>query len=131
VHLLALGVVTMDRREAPRFNLSVPVSFMWTIPGVGVRSGTGTTRNVSLQGLFVVTDIRPVAGSFVRLRVMLRSSSGLDLVLRARGTVLRVESAGDSTSGVGFAATTTRYVFEKLRQRASTGDSARKNSVKS
>jgi hypothetical protein len=121
----------MDRREAPRFDLSVPVNFMWTIPGVGARSGTGTTRNASLEGLFVVTDTRPVAGSFIRLRVMLRSSFGSDLVLRARGTVVRVESAGNSTPLAGFAATTSRYVFEKLGQRAPGANGVRRDLAKS
>lgn len=104
----------MDRREDPRFNLNVPVRFMWKNAGADEQSGMGRTRDISFRGVFVVADACPPAGSAIRMKVLLPSSAGgSDLVMRTRATVLRVESTDDSGSGSGFAAVTKRYALEK------------------
>jgi hypothetical protein len=104
----------MDRREDPRFNLNVPVRFLWKVPATEPRSGTGTTRDASLKGVFVFTDACPPVGSAVRLNVMLPSAAGgSELVMRAQATVVRVESTNGAKALAGFAAATKRYVIEK------------------
>jgi hypothetical protein len=107
----------MDRRADPRFNLNVPVQFTWKIPGVGPELGNGKTRDVSLRGVFVFADVCPPAGSAVRVNVLLPSGAGdSNLVMRARATVVRVESTEVSESGAGFAAVTKRYLLEKYHE---------------
>jgi PilZ domain len=104
----------MDRRYDPRFTLSVPVRFMWKLRGTEPQSGKGSTRDVSLRGGFVISDTCPPVKSPVRLNMMLPSTDGhAELVLRARATVVRVESTRDSASLVGFAVATKGCVLEK------------------
>jgi PilZ domain-containing protein len=104
----------MDRRHDPRFNLNVPVRFMWEIRGTEPQSGKGSTRDVSLRGVFVISDTCPPARSSVRLNMMLSSTDGhADLVMRVRATVVRVESTDDSASLAGFAVATKGYVLER------------------
>jgi hypothetical protein len=102
----------MDRREVARFDLSVPVHYTWKVAGAQA-DGQGKTRDISLLGIFVITDACPSAGSGVRLNVLLRSGTGdSNIVLRATATVVRVESPEDSDGVRGFAAMTENYVLE-------------------
>jgi hypothetical protein len=113
------GVPQMDRREARRFNLSVPVRFMWKNHGASAESGSGKTRDISFRGLFILADGCPPVGSTIRAKVMLPSLEGSDLFIRIRATVLRVEPTDASEYAGGFAAVTKKYALERPHQERS------------
>jgi hypothetical protein len=107
------GVARMDRRKALRFNLNVPVRFMWKYHGRRAESATGETRDISFRGLFVVSDACPPVGSTIKARVTLPTPGGLDLVMRLKATVLRVEAVVADKYAGGFAALTKKYALER------------------
>lgn len=112
-------VARTDRREALRFDLNVPVRFMWKSPGASAESGSGKTRDISFKGLFILADACPPVGSTIRAKVMLPSPGGSDLVIRIRATVLRVEPTDASEYAGGFAAVTKKYALERSHQERS------------
>jgi hypothetical protein len=104
----------MDRRRDPRFPLEASVDFTWSSTGGQQQTAKGRTRNISLRGLFVFTDVFPAVGTVVMFNVTLPSlTEGLELVLRATGTVTRIESVESCEPPVGFAAATKKKVFKR------------------
>jgi hypothetical protein len=112
-------VPRMDRREALRFNLNVPIRFMWKNHGTSAESGSGKTRDISFKGLFVLADVCPPVGSAIRGKVMLPSPGGSDLVIRIKAVVLRVEPTDVNEYAGGFAALTKKYSLERRHQERS------------
>jgi hypothetical protein len=106
----------MDRREALRFNLNVPVHFIWKNNNASEEVGLGETRDISFRGLFVRCDACPPVGNTIQAKVMLPSPGGSDLVMRIRATVLRVESTDSDEYTAGFAAVTKKYALERRRE---------------
>jgi hypothetical protein len=75
-----------ERRSAERFRVSLPVE---------TDRGFGVTRDVSLSGLYLVTDERLSPGDDLDLVVGLAESGGsFPFRLALRGKVVRVEAAG-------------------------------------
>ena len=106
----------MDRREALRFNLNVPVQFFWKNHLATEEVGLGETRDISFRGLFVSCDKCPSAGNAIQAKVMLPSPGGSDLVLRIRANVLRVETTDSDEYPAGFAAVIKKYALERRRE---------------
>jgi hypothetical protein len=98
----------MERRSARRFNLEAPVQFSWGVPGSGVGSEDGRTRDISIQGMFVLATTCPPEGSLLRMSVSLPTCAGdSGLEMHADATVVRVEGS-DEKDDPGFAAITKR-----------------------
>lgn len=98
----------MERRVGRRFNLEAPVQFTWRLPGSGIASEGGRTRDVSLRGIFVLAGTCPPEGSALRMTVLLPPSiGGSGLEMEADATVVRVEGCGNEDCP-GFAAITKR-----------------------
>ena len=95
----------MERRRARRFALGVPVVFQWedeVQPSVG---GGGFTRDISVNGLFVLTACpAPPLASNLDLTVLLPSlnAKGPGMLLRASGSVVRVQPTREGV-GIGIA----------------------------
>jgi hypothetical protein len=106
----------MDRRRDPRFTLEASVDFAWMACGEQ-HMGRGKTRDISLHGLFVFSDVCPPAGTEMRLNVTLPlAAGGLGLVLRAKvATVARVDPIGHSAPQTGFAAIAKKYRLERVK----------------
>jgi PilZ domain len=101
----------MERRGWRRFNLQAPVQFTWRLPGSGVASEDGRTRDISVRGVFVLASTCPPEGSVLRMRVSLPGWPGdSSLEMQADATVVRVEDSG-SEDCPGFAAITKRCLY--------------------
>jgi hypothetical protein len=97
----------MERREGRRFNLNAPVQFTWRVPGSGIASEGGTTRDISVRGLFVLATTCPPEGSTLRVSVLLPAYTGDGrLEMKADAMVVRVEDTGGTRLPSGFAAVT-------------------------
>ena len=85
---------SLERRSATRFNLSLPIIIQDPL-----RSGeiTGLSRNISSQGIYLTTDRELTVGSTIKLSFTLpitlpaQGSAGVEVFIRARGRVLRVD----------------------------------------
>ena len=98
----------LERRAGRRFNLEAPVKFTWRLPGSGVASEGGRTRDISIRGIFVFAGACPPEGSALRMTVLLPATlSDSSLEMRVDATVVRVEGSGTEDCP-GFAAITNR-----------------------
>jgi hypothetical protein len=77
-----------ERRSAERFPVSLSVE---------TDRGAGVTQDVSVSGLFMVTDKRLAVGDHLQLVVTLPDHDhALSIRLGLKGTVTRVEDVGDA-----------------------------------
>lgn len=90
-----------ERRSFIRFGFHTEALFHWKSADGADRSGNGTTRDVSLHGVFITSDACPQEGMVVTVRLAL---SGLHKLrhMELRGRVLRAESI-DAEATYGFA----------------------------
>jgi hypothetical protein len=83
-----------DRRQAARFRIAIPVE---------LEGGMGTTRDVSLSGVFFETDQSFAPGEQISLALVLeRASPGRPVRLECEGRIVRVTRV-DSRIGVAVA----------------------------
>jgi len=83
-----------DRRRAARFQIAIPVE---------LEGGTGTTRDVSLSGVFFETDQSFAPGEEIRLALLLeRASPTRPVRLQCEGRIVRV-TRFDGRIGVAVA----------------------------
>jgi PilZ domain len=99
----------VERREARRFNLSLPL--LLRFPGEqAAPESAATTRNVSFRGLYFVAS--SVQGADSRIEFILTLPDQLtgagDLRIRGFGSVVRTEPQGGQ---VGVALRIERYEF--------------------
>jgi len=89
-----LAIVSGQRRRAAvRYSLRLPVIFRWR-DETGDHTEGGFTRDVALDGAFIVSSNCPPIGCDVRIEVLFPSPYGPSGVLRIEcaGKVMRVES---------------------------------------
>jgi PilZ domain len=108
----------MDRRRHDRYDLIAPVAFFWKDLQRSRTQGKGFMRDLSVGGLFVMTDTLPPADTTLRLEIHLefpRSDSAV--VILAKGQVCRVELSDLVGVNSGFAASTKRLRLHNIRSR--------------
>ena len=94
----------MDRRKHERYDLQAPLSFSWKDLRKIRQRHEGLLSNISGGGLFILTDDPPPKGSQVHVRVSIPTvSPGKELIIRATGEVVRLESAVGAEARTGFA----------------------------
>ncbi len=95
----------MEHRRVARCSLRLPVRFSWRGTGPCRWHGLGFTVNISSEGLYVVAQGRPRAGSKVRFEVLLPSFDGEPPSIRMQGggRVVRIERIPSTLSEWGFA----------------------------
>jgi PilZ domain len=104
----------LELRRSRRFPLSAPVFFCWVDRDGTLHDHSGTTRDVSMAGAFIVADIAPHLGAPIGVDIYLPVDvSGRVVGLHGEGTVARVDGPGQT--GSGFAA-------EVMFQTRSSGD---------
>lgn len=96
--------LTMDRRSHLRFDLRAPVAYTWK-DKEGIRQDSGITRDVSQNGLFIIAHFAPPMGASIRFEVSFVYRDQSQIKMRAKATIVRVETA-DHKNGLGFAAST-------------------------
>jgi hypothetical protein len=116
----------MDRRRHLRFVLSAPVNFICKERYRGECEGSGYTRDVSKQGLFIVTNALVPVGAKVHLEIKFRNPNPqfplFPVVMKARGRVLRVETGAISGRVEGFAVRTGSLDFANEDRAADIGN---------
>ncbi|HKF52918.1 MAG TPA: PilZ domain-containing protein [Candidatus Acidoferrales bacterium] len=100
---------TTDRRNARRFNMSLPVLVRFTHNGE-IEEKVAHTRDVSFRGLYFMMDAPPEEGSSVEIVLTLPQQITLagEVRIRCAARILRVE---DREQACGVAAIIDRYEF--------------------
>jgi PilZ domain len=102
----------MDRRQRERYEVEAPVRFSWKDPKDVRQRCQGLLNDISGGGMFVSTSDSPPTGTRVHLRVALRTVfAGTELIVRAFGQVIRVESSAEAKGRSGFAVTIKKFVL--------------------
>lgn len=98
----------MEMRKEIRYRLDAPAVFTWE--GVGHRrfQGEGITRDVSIQGAFILTATMPPSDCTIQLDLLLPSLAGMKSMMRVTGKarVLRLERRSSDIWIHGFAVVT-------------------------
>lgn len=97
--------MTVERRQNRRYRLRAPVGFSWQTDDGVEEQAQGSTRDISLSGIFVLTPLTLHVGTIVRLEVALPplQASGQGTKLRSQGRVLRQDHAGFAAfADIGF-----------------------------
>ena len=98
----------MDLRKEIRYRLDAPAVFSWE--GLHHRrfQGEGITRDISIQGAFILTATMPPPDSAVQVDLLLPSLTGMKGVMRITGKarVIRMERPSSDTWIHGFAVVT-------------------------
>ena len=90
-----------DRRRAQRYPLELRVE---------LAHGAGVTRDVSIAGVYLVTDQSYGVGAPIEFTLVFGEATAETMVrLRCHGKVIRVEPSGEK---VGVAVTITSYTLE-------------------
>jgi hypothetical protein len=94
----------LERREQTRYSVRALVDFEWIDEGV-IRRGQGITRDISIKGIFIYSEIHPPAKADLLVDVSFRDFTSMptNLQMRAKGLVIRVEPATEPGSQQGFA----------------------------
>ena len=92
----------MELRKTSRYPLDLGVTFQWTNEGQDY-FGTGSTRDISAEGMFVFSENCPPCNAQLTCEVTApRSRSAGSLQIKASGRVVRVEDS-PSVKRRGFA----------------------------
>jgi hypothetical protein len=100
--------------------MNTAVIFQWKGPENQRFQGEGATRDLSVEGVFVLTPTCPPANALVHLEVILPLSDGASKAqMKADMTVLRVDHdiAGNQRSG--FSAVGKGFLLSTFSERAS------------
>jgi len=89
----------MELRKTSRYPLDLGVTFQWTNDDQD-HSGTGSTRDISAEGMFVFSENCPPCNAQLTCEVTApRSRSAGSLQIKASGRVVRVEDSQSGKSG--------------------------------
>jgi len=93
----------LERRRAARYELTIPVAFLWADHDGSALHAEGVTRDISDIGVYVLADKCPPLNSEVRVEVMAVEPGIASAFLKGNMKVLRVEVSPDVRGGCGFA----------------------------
>ena len=98
----------MELRKEIRYRLDAPALFSWQGGRSGCFQGEGITRDISVQGAFIVTATMPPPDSPIQVDLLLPSVSGMKAAVRITGKarVIRVEHPTTNAWVHGFAVET-------------------------
>ncbi len=83
----------VEQRNIKRYYVQAPTLFSWKNTDAKVHTAEGTTRDISMQGLFVTAHECPPAGNHLTIEILLPSLLGgrPGVRLKGDGVVLRVD----------------------------------------
>lgn len=98
----------MEMRKEIRYRLDAPAVFSWQGASYRRLQGEGITRDISVQGAFILTATMPPQNSVVQVDLLLPSLNGMKSMVRITGKarVTRVEHTSGDTWIHGFAVVT-------------------------
>ena len=97
----------MPGREI-RYRLDAPAVFSWETLGHRRLQGEGITRDISVQGAFILTATMPPPDCLVQVDLLLPSLAGMTAMMRISGKarVVRVDYKSSESRVHGFAVVT-------------------------
>jgi hypothetical protein len=98
----------MDMRKEIRYRLDAPAVFSWEGMGRRKLQGEGITRDVSVQGAFILTTTMPPPDCPIQVDLLLPSLTGVSSTMRITGKarVIRVDHPASNAWIRGFAVVT-------------------------
>ncbi len=98
----------MEMRKEIRYQLDAPAVFSWEGARHRRFKGEGVTRDVSVQGAFILTATMPPSDCPIQVDLLLPSLTGMTSMMRITGKarVIRVEHPSSDTWIHGFAVVT-------------------------
>ncbi len=109
-----------ERRRSKRYRISATVIFRWNGPNEKPFQGQGSTRDMSVDAVFVLTATCPPENAVVHVEVILPLSDGASKArMKADMTVLRVDHEIDGVSRSGFSAMGNGFLLRTFTERAS------------
>jgi hypothetical protein len=100
--------------------MSTAVVFHWKGPDNQRFQGEGATRDMSVEGVFVLTPTCPPRNALVHLEVILPLSDGASMAqMKAVMTVLRVDHDLTGNNRSGFSAVGKGFLLSTFSERAS------------
>jgi hypothetical protein len=104
------GRNTLERRQHTRYSVQARVNFKWQDGGT-LYVGSGVTRDISANGMFIHSDSEPPEKADIELDVSFHSAASLDtnLQMSAAALVIRVESTASREGHSGFAVLNRSY----------------------
>ena len=107
VHLGEAGA-PMEMRKEIRYRLDAPAVFTWESARHRRFQGEGLTRDISVQGAFILTATMPPPDSQIQVDLLLPTLTGVKAMMRITGKarVIRVEHPGGDAWVHGFAVVT-------------------------
>jgi hypothetical protein len=119
-HITQPPAPTNERRSAKRYRMNTAVIFHWRGPDNKRFQGEGATRDLSVEGVFVLTATCPPANAHVHMEVILPLSDGVSKAqMKADMTVLRVEHNIEGSKRSGFSAVGKGFLLGTFSDRAS------------
>ena len=109
-----------EQRKAKRYRLTTAAIFRWVGPDNKRFQGEGATRDMSVEGVFILTATCPPANAVVQMEVVLPLSGGSSKAeMKADMMVLRVEHDIAGVSRSGFSAVGEGFSLRTFSERAS------------
>jgi hypothetical protein len=98
----------MEMRKEIRYRLDAPAVFSWEGMREARFQGEGITRDVSVQGAFILTTTMPPPDCAIQVDLLLPSLAGMSSMMRITGKarVIRVEHLDSNVWIRGFAVVT-------------------------
>jgi hypothetical protein len=98
----------MEMRKDIRYRLDAPAVFSWDGGRQRRFQGEGITRDISVQGAFILTATMPPPDCPIQVDLLLPSLTGMQASMRitGRARVIRVEQPSPDTWIHGFAVVT-------------------------
>jgi len=98
----------MELRKGIRYRLDAEAVFTWEGGPHRKFQGEGVTRDISVQGAFILTATMPPPNCPIHVDLLLPSLSGMQSLVRisGRARVIRVQDPSASARTLGFAVVT-------------------------
>jgi len=96
---------TMEMRKEIRYRLDAPAVFSWEGANCKRFQGEGITRDISVQGAFILTATMPPPDCPIQVDLLLPSLAGMNSMMRVTGKahVVRIEHPSSDAWIHGFA----------------------------
>jgi hypothetical protein len=108
----------LERRQHTRYNVAARVNFKWQ-DGGNLYVGSGFTKDISSNGMFVYSDSAPPEKADIELEVSFHSAANANTNLRmsAAALVIRVEHTAIPKEHSGFAVLNRSYELHNADER--------------
>src|ERR1700686_82326 len=111
---------SVERRTAIRYRMSTSVMFRWKRPDNQCFQAEGVTRDMSVEGVFVLTSTPPPVNALIHMEVTLPLSDGASKAqMKSEMRVLRLDHDIAGTGRSGFSAVGKGFSLRTFSKKAS------------